>query len=308
MRYIAADDIRRELTWDIAIEALIRGHRYPPPQVQDILLSDMPYSLFGRGVILPGVGAGMKVASIFPPNQDRSPPTPVEHAIFVVVDNCSKQIVAVLDGPELTRWKTAADSALGSRLLSREDSKSLLVIGAGPIAAALANAHLAMRPGVQNVLLWNRRPERLAPLQAALSGRGHTTTIVSNLEEAVASADIITSATGAQTPLICGNDIRPGSHVDLVGGFTPTMREADDELISKARVFVDYRPTAVDGSGDLCQPIASGVLTTEDVQGDLYDMAINAPARQSEDITLYKNAGGAHLDLMVAAALLKNMQ
>lgn len=286
------------------MDALIRGHRCPLPQIQDILLSDAPYSLFGRGVILPGFGAGMKVASIFPPNQDRPDPTPVEHAIFAVVDEDSKQIVAVLDGPELTRWKTAADSALGSRLLSREDSRALLVIGAGPIAAALAEAHLSVRPALQTVLLWNRTPERLNPLHAALVRRGYAVKVVSDLNGAVAAADIITSATGAERPLIQGRLVRPGTHVDLVGGFTPTMREADDELISKAHVFVDYRPTAVEGSGDICQPVATGVFRAADVLGDLFEMVRTAPVRKADDITLLKNAGGAHLDLMVAAALL----
>ncbi len=304
MRFVSAEDIRREMNWARAICALVVGHRNARPQVQDILLSNAPYSLFGRGVILPGFGAGLKMASIFPPNLNRAEPTPVEHAIFAVVNEDNKQIVAVMDGPELTRWKTAANSALGSRLLSREDSKTVLVLGAGPVASALVDALLAVRPGVQNVLMWNRTLERLAPLHAALSGRGYTATIVSDLDEAVAGADIITSATGSEAPLIHGAYVSPGTHVDLVGSFTPSMRDADDALISAARVFVDYRPTAVASSGDICQPIAAGIITPENVQGDLFDLLAIAPVRQSDDITLYKNAGGAHQDLMVASALI----
>jgi len=171
---------------------------------------------------MPGHGAGMKVASIFPPRAGLNPPEPSEDALFLVIGEWSKRIELVLDGPELTRWKTGADSALGSQLLSREDSRTLLVIGAGPIAAALFEAHLAIRPGISEVLLWNRTPRRLTTLQDEVRRHGRNATIVDDLSDAVTRADIITSATGSTTPLVLGEWVRPGCHVDLVGSFAGT--------------------------------------------------------------------------------------
>ncbi len=305
MHLIPARDIRAALTWESAVQALSEGHRGAQPKVQDLLINDAAFTLFGRGVILPGHGAGMKIASIFPPNADRPVPTPVEDAAFVVVDEDSKRIRAILDGPELTRWKTAADSALGARLLSREDSATLLVIGAGPVAFALAEAHLHVRPSLTRVLLWNRTQARLRPLAERLSAEGHADVqIVTDLARALAEADIISSATGVSDPLIAGALLKPGAHVDLVGGFTPRMREADDTTITRATVFVDYRATTIEKAGDICQPIADGILTPDAVRGDLFDL-IRAPhARAADEITLFKNAGGAHIDLLVAAAVL----
>lgn len=304
MRFISAEMLRKQLTWQRAIDALRKGHEGPHPKVQDVLLTDAPYSLFGRAVILPGHGAGMKVASIFPPNATRAQPTQVEHAIFAVIDEEDKRIKAIVDGPELTRWKTAADSALGSSLLSREDSETLLVLGAGPIAAALAEAHLFVRPNLKRVLLWNRTAARLMPLSDYLAKRGHEVEIVADLPAGLARADIISAATGTETPLVLGESVRPGCHVDLVGGFTPMMREADDALVKKAQVYVNCRATAIEHTGDICQPIVNNILTPDDILGDLFEIVQRAPQRQPDEVTLYKNAGGAHIDLLVASALL----
>jgi ornithine cyclodeaminase len=299
MKLISAAKLRAALNWESAISALSQGHLGAHPLVQDLLLNNGAFSLFGRGVILPGQGAGMKIAAIHPPNLSQTEPVPAEHAAFAVIGENSKQICAIVDGTELTRWKTAADSALGSRLLSRVDSETLLVIGAGPIAAALAEAHLHVRPAIRTVLLWNRSPTRLEPMQQALEATGKTVQIVDDLTGAIAQADIISSATGTKESLITGAHVRPGCHVDLVGGFEPEMRESDDTLVANATVFVNYRATAID-AGDICQPIRTGLLSAADIKGDLYDLVRSAPLRSPEEITLYKNAGGAHIDLMVA--------
>ncbi|MCU9850352.1 ornithine cyclodeaminase [Defluviimonas sp. WL0024] len=302
MQFVSATELREAMSWERAIDALARGHAGNPPKVQDILISTPPYTLFGRGVVLPGWGAGMKIASIHPPNTTRPVPTPVEHAVFAVIDEESKQFRAFFDGPELTRWKTAADSALGSRLLSRADSETLLVLGAGPISEALVDAHLHARPSLKRVLLWNRTASRLKPVQDRLLSAGHRAEIVSDLREAISQADIISAATGTRTPLITGEDVRPGTHVDLVGGYAPDMREADDDLMTRAKVFVDCRLTAVDHTGDICNPVSRGLLSPADILGDLFDLVAAPIEREGDDITLYKNAGGAHFDLMVAHA------
>ncbi len=303
MRLISACDLRAALTWEKSIAALRSGHQASTPLTQDMLLQDGAFSLFGRGVIMPGHGAGMKVASIFPPWAGLNPPEPSEDALFLLIGERSKRIELVLDGPELTRWKTGADSALGSQLLSREDSRTLLVIGAGPIAAALCQAHLFVRPGVSEVLMWNRTPGRLTTLQEQVTRHGRKATIVDDLSEAVTRSDIITSATGSTTPLVLGDWVSPGCHVDLVGSFAPDMREADDALMARAQVYVDYRESALNGPGDILIPLQSGMLTPETIRGDLFDMVQKAPERAQEDVTVFKNAGGAHLDLLVASAL-----
>lgn len=303
MRLISAHDLRAALTWEKAIAALRSGHQSSRPVTQDMLLQHGAFSLFGRGVVMSGFGAGMKVAAIFPPRAAKSPAEPSEDALFLLIGESSKRIELIVDGPELTRWKTGADSALGSQLLSREDSRTLLVIGAGPIAIALCKAHLAARPGISEVLLWNRTSERLIPLRDEIALYGRKTTIVDDLSDAVARADIITSATGSTAPLVLGKWVRPGSHVDLVGSYAPHMREADDELMARARVYVDYRATALDGPGDICKPLESGALTPDAIRGDLFDMVRSPPERAAQDITVYKNAGGAHLDLLVASVL-----
>jgi ornithine cyclodeaminase/alanine dehydrogenase-like protein (mu-crystallin family) len=297
---LSAQDIRSVMTWDRAIDALRVGHRGERPGTDDLLIQSGPFSVFSRGVVLPGYGAGVKVCSIFPPNAQKDVPMPTEDAIFVTIGEDRKTISCILDGPEITRWKTAADSALASALLSADDSKTLLVIGAGPIALALAQAHVHVRPSIDRIMLWNRTPDRLDGLCQALAKSGRTIEVITDLNAAVSEADIISSATGTRVPLINGKFVKPGAHVDLVGGFLPDMREADDDVIAQADVFVDFRDTAL-VTGDIGQAIANGTLALDDIRGDLFEMVSSAPNRSGKT-TVYKNAGGAHLDLLVSLA------
>ena len=143
----------------------------------------------------------------------------------------------------------------------------------------------------------------ITTLQEQVTRHGRKATIVDDLSEAVTRSDIITSATGSTTPLVLGDWVSPGCHVDLVGSFAPDMREADDALMARAQVYVDYRESALNGPGDILIPLQSGMLTPETIRGDLFDMVQKAPERAQEDVTVFKNAGGAHLDLLVASAL-----
>lgn len=195
MRLISAAQIQAVLDWDGMLEALHNAHLGPRPIAGDLFLGDAGYRLFSRGVILPGRGAGMKLASIHPANASATPPRPTEDAAFVVIDEVTKAITAVLDGPVITAYKTAADSALAARRLSREDSRVLLVLGAGPVARTLTDAYLHIRPSILRVLLWNRSPQKLEQARAELQGRGIDASITHDLDEAVAHADIISTAT-----------------------------------------------------------------------------------------------------------------
>jgi ornithine cyclodeaminase len=295
------------MDWRRAIDAIRAGHAGARPVLQDLLLQQGCFTLFGRGVILPGLGAGMKVASLFPPNAEAREPSPVEHAVFLVIEDKAKRIVAILDGPEITRWKTAADSALGSEILSPVDSATLLVLGAGPIATALAEAHLSVRPLIGRVLLWNRNSAKLHPLAETLRRRGLQVEVVSDLTRALPEADVITSATSSEAPLVSGELLRERCHVDLVGSYRRDMRESDDALMKRADIYVNNRATGIQHTGDLWQAIENGAITAGDVKGDLFDIVSGAAPPRKRGISVYKNAGGAHIDLLVSLAALKTL-
>ena len=307
MRLIPAQQIEAVLNWEGVLNALQEAHMGARPLGESYFIGDSTYGLFSRGVVLPGRGAGMKMASICPGNSRRDPALPSEDADFLVVDEDTKKIAAVLDGPTITRFKTAADSALAGRYLSREDSRVLLVLGSGPVARALTEAFLHIRPSIKQVLLWNRSPEKLIETRDALVRRHLDVSIVRDLDAAVAQADIISSATSATEPLIHGRHVQPGTHVDLVGGFRPDMQEADCELLGKARIFVDDRASA-STSGDILIPLQSAVITEAQIEGDLFDLCQSPDFKRGRnDINVYKNAGGAHLDMVVSQYVISQL-
>jgi ornithine cyclodeaminase len=202
----------------------------------------------------------------------------------------------VLDATALTYRKTAADSALGSSLLSREDATTLAMIGAGALAPWLVAAHRAVRPSISRVLVWNRSPGKAAALAQAVGGEA-----VETAEKAVCAADIVSCATAATDPVVSGVWLKAGAHLDLVGGFSPEMRECDDEAVVRSRIFVDSRMFAIDQPGDLASPLARGVIGRDRIEADLFGLAQGYRVnRKASDITLYKNGGGGHLDLFAA--------
>ena len=300
MQILSAESINSLLDWDGVLDALHNAHLGPRPVGDSFFLGDADYGLLSRGVIFPGSGAGLKLASMYPANTSATPPLPVEDAAFLVIDENTKAIAAILDGPEISRWKTPADSALAAKKLSREDSRVLLVLGAGPIAKALVDVYLHIRPSIREVLLWNRTSSKLDKTFADLKARNINVKVVTDLDAAVKWADIITSATSSSTPLIRGEFVRPGTHVDLIGGYRPDMQEADSDVLAKARIFVDDRSTAA-CSGDIQIPLLAGVISQEQIEGDLFDLCQNSAfTRAADEITVYKNAGGAHFDLVVS--------
>ncbi len=307
MNFISAESISSLLDWDGVLDAMHTAHLGPRPVGDGFFLGDAEFGLLGRGVILPGAGAGLKIASICPANCHATPPRPVEDAAYVVIDEETKSISAILDGPEISRWKTPADSVLAGRRLSREDSSVLLVLGAGPIAKSLLEAYLHIRPGIREVLLWNRTSEKHHETHALLTSRGINAQIVQDLDSAVSSADIIASATSSETPLIFGEFVKPGTHIDLLGGYRPDMQEADSSALANARIYVDDRSTAME-SGDIQIPLQAGVISRDQIEGDLYDLCQDSSfVRYQEDITVYKNAGGAHIDLIVSQYVLSRL-
>ena len=305
MQFLSAERISALLDWDSVLGAMHAAHLGPRPVGDSFFIGNADYGMLSRGVILPGSGAGLKLASICPANSHAKPPRPVEDAAFIVIDEETKAIEAILDGPEITRWKTAADSALAATKLSRADSTVLLILGAGPVAKALIEAYLFIRPSIREVLLWNRTASKLEATCQELQGKGVNATVVEDLNAATMKADIIASATSTSTPLIFAESVRPGTHVDLIGGYRPDMQEAESALLASARIFVDDRATSA-ASGDIKIPLEQGVITEGQIEGDLYDICQGKySGRKTNDLTVYKNAGGAHLDLIVSQLVIE---
>ena len=247
----------------------------------------------------PGRYFGLKVVNVAPGNAARG--LPGLFATYQLFDATTGAPLALIDGGELTARRTAAASALAASRLAREDARRQLIVGAGRVGSLLAPAYRAVR-AIDDVMVWNRDPAAAARLAATLAADGHPARAVSDLASAAGDADIVSCATLATEPLIRGEWLAPGSHLDLIGGFTPAMREADDACFAGAGVWIDTAE-ALAKAGDLLHPIASGVLGREDVRGTLADLcAAPPPARDPAARTVFKSVGTALEDL--AAAIL----
>lgn len=293
VRIIGAE-VEAALSWPGITAALADGHALPRASVADVLLYRGGDTLLNRAAWIDGLGQLVKCATIFPGNAAAGLPT-INGAV-TLYDDRTGALAALIDFHLVTRWKTAGDSLLAARRLARPDSARILICGAGTVARSMVAAYRSVWPGAE-VAIWNRSGGRAEALAADVGA-----TVAGDLAMAVAHADIICTATMATEPLIRGDWLRAGQHLDLIGAYTPAMREVDDSAMARARVFVDSRATTLHHIGELMAPIASGAITEGDVVADFYDLASGRFARRSEaEITIAKNGGGAHLDLMTAA-------
>lgn len=309
MRYVGADQVHQLCDWLALVDALAEAHRGPRPLVaRSELLNEGPAG--ERQIYLnflawqPGKAMGTKCITVMPGNSRVPDGPPAGQALYTLFSGQDGSPIAVIDGTALSYRKTAADSALGSKLLSRPDARTLLMVGAGALAPYLIEAHRAVRPSLERILVWNRTGEKARALAEALSA-----TAVSDLENAARLADIVCSATASTAPIVRGSWLRPGAHLDLVGGFTHEMRECDDEAVLCSRLFVDSWMFGVDQPGDLGDPIQRGVIAKEKIEGDLFDLCLRSRefVRRRDDITLFKNGGGGHLDLFTALFLAERL-
>ena len=285
-----------ELDWLGLTDAIAAGHELPKAEITDGFLYRGDDTLLNRAAWIDGLGLAVKSATVFPGNAARGEPS-INGGVALYADDTGV-LEAIVDFHLVTKWKTAGDSLLAARRLARPDSEVILIVGAGTVAASLVEAYRAGFPGAR-FLVWNRTAERAAEL----AERFDDVTDVEDLENAVGRADIVTCATMSTEPVLRGAWLKPGTHVDLIGAYRPDMREADDVTLKRARVFVDSRDTTVGHIGEIKDPIARGVITADAIVADYY--ALNRFTRQSEDeITLFKNGGGAHLDLMVSRYIL----
>lgn len=304
MQMIPADEVERRLDYPRLIEALRAmfrdGCEVPVRHHHTIGVNDGPAATL---LLMPawqtGGHIGVKVATVFPGNGAKGLPGVM--ASYLLLDGTTGAPVALLDGAALTARRTACASALAADYLARPDAAHLLMVGTGALAPHLIRAHAAVRP-ITRVTVWGRSPDKARALAEAVGRDGLSAAAADFLEDAVGRADIISCATMAVDPLVEGAWLKPGQHLDLVGGFTPDMREADDEAVRRARVYVDTRDGALKEAGDLVQPVANGVITPKDVAGDLFELTRGeAEGRRSADeITFFKSVGTALEDLAAA--------
>lgn len=242
--------------------------------------------------------AGVKLLSVIPDNAKVGLPT--IQGVFTLFDFRTGQPLATMDADELTGRRTAAVSALAARQLSRRDARRLLLVGSGHLIPHLAQAHAAVR-SYDRVTLWARDIEKAARLSKHLAAvLGRPVEAVVELREAVMSADVISTATRATSPIIQGDWVQTGTHLDLVGGYRPDMREVDAATVSRARLFVDTKAGALSEAGDLLVPVQSGAITAEAIVGDIADLAKGAIRSNDREITLFKSVGTAAADLAAA--------
>lgn len=286
---ISAAEAEPHLDWISLTEALADGHTLPKARIGDTFLYRDPDTLLSRVAWVDGLGMAVKTATIFPENLQNGRAA-VGGSVTVYSDSDGSP-EAILDFGLVTKWKTAGDSLLAARRLARSDSETILIVGAGTVGHSLREAYGAAFPDAR-FTVWNRSPERAEALAAAYP----KTEAVADLESAVGAADVITCATMSHEPVVLGDWLRPGQHLDLIGAFRPDMRETDDAALRRGRIFVDSFDTTVDHIGEIKTPLAEGVIARDALVADFY--GLDRFTRAPDDITIFKNGGGAHLDLM----------
>lgn len=305
MKILSLAETRAALPFEALIEALDAGFRAggevplrhqhlmtSPDGPEDVLLLMPAWQAAGWG--------GVKIVNVHPGNAALG--LPAIASSYILFERRTGAHVLILDGGELTARRTAAASALAAKRLARPDSRRQLIVGAGRVGANLAQAYRAALP-IETVEVWNRTAASAGALAAELRAGGIAAQAVTDLAAAVGRADVISCATLARAPLIRGDWLRPGQHVDLIGSFTPEMREADDAVLRRARIFLDTDHARVE-SGDIAQPLASGAISLADIEGTLDTLCRENlfPRRSEDEITLFKGVGSGLEDL--AAAIL----
>lgn len=323
MKILSAAEVDAALD-DLALisrlEALFRAgcemplrHHHPieaplGPGSADAMLLLMP--AWTRASLAPDVAPriGVKIVTVFPDNDRRALPS--IYGQYLLLDGTTGQTLAMLDGTMLTKRRTACASGLASRYLSRPDSSRLLMIGTGALASQLIRVHAKVRP-IREVAIWGRTPARAEALAAELAaslpkalGRPVAVRAVADRRAATAEADIVSCATLSKAPLVEGAWLREGQHLDLVGAYTPEMRESDDKAAWRARLYVDTRAGALKEAGDILQPLANGTIEDDDIIADLFELARGQQSGRlpgdATTITLFKSVGAALEDLAAA--------
>ena len=284
------------LGWIGLTDALAAGHNLPKAEIGDTFLYRGSDTLLSRSAWIDGLGIAVKTATIFPNNPSAS--KPVVNGGVNLYSDTDGTLEAIVDFHLVTKWKTAGDSITAARRLARPDSRNILIVGAGTVGRSLHDAYSAAFPNAQ-FTVWNRTTKN-AELMAA---ERPTLSVATDLEQAVRNADIVTSATMSTQPLIKGEWLQAGQHIDLIGAYRPDMREVDDAALQRSRIFVDSIDTTVGHIGEIKIPTEAGAISANDIVADYYNIS-NFTRQSDNESTLFKNGGGAHLDLITSRYIL----
>ncbi len=305
MKFYESSDIDQALDYPSLIEALRTGFAkdftIPPRSHLDY---DNPKDANQNTMLLmPAVScgnvAGVKIVNVSLKNSHRNLPS--IQGIYYLLDAVTGEPLAIFDAKSLTNWRTAAASALAADILASKQANSLLMIGTGALAPFLIDAHSSIRP-IKNLFIYGRTKEKAEALAESKQNQFEQVTVVDKPEDAIPMVDIISSATFSSEPLVLGDFLKAGQHIDLVGAFRPTSRESDDEVIKRSRLFVDTLEMAPKESGDIAIPLKSGLISASDIKGDLFQLCRNEieGRTESNEITLFKSVGHALEDLVAA--------
>ena len=304
MLHFDATAVQRALPWDTLVPALRQAFTrgcVAPTRHPHAIGND------GTALLMPawrlGGALGVKTVTIFPANGAIGLPT--VHAIYTLFSASTGVPLAVMDGSELTARRTAAASALAASMLARPGARRLVLVGAGRVAALVPAAFRNVLPALVEVQVWARQAQSAEALTRRLCEQGFMARATADLQAAVRQADIISCATLATQALVHGAWLRPGAHLDLIGSFTPLMREADGDCFARSRVFVDTEE-ALAKAGDVLRAIAEGAFTPDALQGTLATLCLDPGTgrRTPHEITLFKSVGTALEDLAAAELVL----
>lgn len=312
MRLVTAEEIDRALTFPALVDALAEAfggetvvptrhhHAVQRPGEEATLLLMPAWSGEEGGFV------GVKVVSVFPGNGAKGLPSVL--GTYLLMDGDTGRPLAALDGTRLTLWRTAAVSALAARYLARPDASRMTMVGAGSLAPFLIRAHMSQRP-IRDVRLWNHRKEKAAALAAALRDESLPVEAAPDPEPACRDADLLSCATLSREPLVKGSWLKEGAHLDLVGAFNLSMREADDDALQRASVFVDT-PASLEEGGDVAAALQSGAITSAHVRGTLADLCQTRRSGRGgpDEITTFKSVGAAIEDLAAAMLVWRGLQ
>ena len=302
MNYFDSSAVKKALPYPELIDALAQGLQLP--------IKAPPRSFFAPNddascvLIMPAWKAkevfGVKLVSVWPSNKDIGSPT--VSAVYVLLSCENGMPLAVIDGTELTLRRTAAAAALAARILARKNSQTLAILGTGALSVPMVQAHASVMH-FKNILIWGRQKNKALSVVAELKNLGIESTYSEDLDATLKQADVVAAATTATEPFILSKWLQPGTHLGLIGAFTPQMAEAEPALMSKVQVFADNRSAVLEKGGEILQAIDQGIISPSSIEGELSELA-SAPTRSwrnnDQAITVFKSVGFASLDLIAA--------